>query len=439
MQQLHRYAPTAVLGVYAALAVAWSLVIPLGGGIDEPRHLRYLQILVEEGRLPTPAEKAEAISHHPPLHYLIAAPVYLVTRGLGRETGWQVLRLMQVLLGGATVLVVLATLRRAFPEREWLPFAGAAAVALLPHFLLICAVFSNDVSAALCGALVLYLTVRPICEPHRATLFAALAGLAAGAGVLTRMNALVVVPPAGLALALAPLLRMRRDAGARTEGAGAPGSLALRNAVAFAAAFAATGGAWVVHYVGVWGRLEADPPWPEATWPVHGLGAKLVRAVDGLYRATWAQVGWLPGPHSPAPLGPSGLWPRPDLETPILAIMLPITALGIAGSIVLAIRWLRSGRECPQGMTAALLLGTAALAYGVVAHSAVYTNPGRFEGARYAMPAVAASIPLLAIGPLILPPRWTRAMWAVTLAMLAIMNIVSFWEMHVYLIPTFAR
>ena len=63
-----RRATAGLLIGYVALAIVWSFVVPLGGGIDEPRHLRYVQIVAEEGRLPTPPEKAEAISHHPPLH-----------------------------------------------------------------------------------------------------------------------------------------------------------------------------------------------------------------------------------------------------------------------------------------------------------------------------------------------------------------------------------
>jgi hypothetical protein len=55
------------------------------------------------------------------------------------------------------------------------------------------------------------------------------------------------------------------------------------------------------------------------------------------------------------------------------------------------------------------------------------------------MPAVAAVMGLLVIGPLALPRKWTKVVWVAILALLAAMTAISFWEMHTYLIPTFAQ
>jgi len=76
--------------------------------------------------------------------------------------------------------------------------------------------------------------------------------------------------------------------------------------------------------------------------------------------------------------------------------------------------------------------------YAALTHNAMYVNPGRFEGGRYLLPAVAAYIPLLAIGPLALPQRWRWAAWLWTAILLLAMNVIAMIEMHVYLIPTFA-
>ncbi|MGC9319585.1 MAG: glycosyltransferase family 39 protein [Armatimonadota bacterium] len=429
-------AAAGVLVVYVALAATWSYVIPLGGGIDEPRHLRYVQIVAEQGRLPSVAEKQEAISHHPPLHYLLAAPVYLATRGLDHEASWHALRLLSVALGAVGIVVVFAMLRRALPERPWAAVVAMATVGWLPHYQLVSAMVSNDVTAALAGALALYAATRAITEPDRGATFALAAGLAAGAGVMAKMNALVLLPAPLLAVGLAPLLARGGPEAADKR----PSALsrALHNALACSGAFLGTGGVTIGYHLVKWGRLESDAPWPEAAWPVHGFAAKLLRAAGGLFRSTWAQVGWLPGPHSPPPPGPTARWPRPDLETPLLALALVLTLAAVAGSMILAVRWLRSEPHRGRGLVVVMLLLGSVLMYGVLIQNAIYVNPGRYEGGRYLLPAAAAYMALLAIGPLALRRRWRIAAWVATPALLLAMNAASFWEFHAYLIPTFA-
>jgi hypothetical protein len=218
----------------------------------------------------------------------------------------------------------------------------------------------------------------------------------------------------------------------------ASSSRALRNCVAFIATFGLTAGLWIAHHLTVWGTLESDLAWPENAWPVHTFGGKLWRAVEGLYRSTWAQVGWLPGPHSPAPPAASNLWPRPNLETPIFALMLPFAIIGLVGSIVLCVRWLHAREDRGRGLCAALLIGAWGLSYAAVVHRAIYVHPGSHEAARYALQAVAPTMGLLAIGPLVSPRRWAVVCWMATAAVLALMVGVSFFEMHAYLIRTFA-
>lgn len=425
-------AAAAVLVVYIALAATWVFTIPLGGGIDEPRHLRYVQIVADEGRLPTPAEKQEAISHHPPLHYLIVSPVYLASRGMGKQTAWYALRLAQIPIGAVTLVLIFAMLRRMLPDRPSVAVVAMASVALLPHFQLVSAVLSNDITTAMFSTLMLYFVVRAIREPERPLRHALLAGLAGGAAVMTKMNGLIPMPAALVAVALAalaPAPKMELGRAAR----------ALRTVVAFVATFALTGGLWIGRHLSTWGTLESDPAWPARFWPVHTFGAKLVRAVEGLYRSTWAQVGWLPGSHSPPPPTPTGLWPRPDLETPILVLMLPVAVVGLIGTVSLAVSWLRSDATRARGLATVMLVAAWGLAYGAIIHRAIYRHPGSHEAGRYALPAVAAVVSLLTIGPMALPRRWTIVVWVFCLALLAVMTAVSFWEMHTYLVPTFAQ
>ncbi|MBI1882168.1 MAG: glycosyltransferase family 39 protein [Chloroflexi bacterium] len=70
-----------VLSLYLALAVLYSIVVPIGQGADEWAHYWYAQFIAEHGRLPAnPAEREAAgyKSDWPPLYHLLAAAV----------TGW---------------------------------------------------------------------------------------------------------------------------------------------------------------------------------------------------------------------------------------------------------------------------------------------------------------------------------------------------------------
>ncbi|MEW5957305.1 MAG: hypothetical protein AB1801_06255 [Chloroflexota bacterium] len=71
-----------VLLLHLLLAVAFSIVTPLGEAPDEPAHLSYARFIVREGRLPTDlAERQEAgyRAAWPPLyHFLIAGPLAAV-------------------------------------------------------------------------------------------------------------------------------------------------------------------------------------------------------------------------------------------------------------------------------------------------------------------------------------------------------------------------
>ncbi len=433
-----RHLGVAGAAVYAILAVAWSVIIPLDGGIDEGRHFRHIEIMAQEHRFPTAAEKQEAISHNPPLHYVLAVPAYLLGSAFGEQAKWRALRLWSVILGGLSLWLLYSMLRRIFPEEPRVAQVGLMTVGWLPHFLLVSAMISNDISAILTGTLLLFLATLMI-TGRAGKWAAALAGLAAGLACLAKHNALVLVPPAFAAVVGSPWLPRRTREGQQdaTEGE-PPAGRALWKLLAFGAAFALTGGLWLINFYGTWGRLDSDPPWPEAAWPVHAFAPKLLRAVSGLYRSTWSQVGWLPGPHSAPPATWSGAYPRPNLETPLLGLAAPVVLVGVVGSVVCVCRWLKRPETQPRALAVGMLLAAAGLMYATLTHNAMFVNPGRFEGGRYLLPAVAAYMPLLAIGPLALEERWRKVAWAWAAVLLLAMNAIAVVEFYVYLIPTFA-
>ena len=434
----HRAICWIIAGHYVLLAVAWSFVIPLKGPADEARHFRYLQIVAEERRLPGPAEKAEAISHHPPAYYISAAAVYLAARGLGESSTWHILRLWSVLLGGLTLWLIYRTLALVFPEQPAVVYYGTIYVGILPHYLLVCSGVSNDAAVTLFCTALLYLVALRI-TGHDSYKLALLAGLAAGLAVLTKHTALVLVVPAGIGLFAGAWLNRE---GRQPDGEASAGSerllSAIRELLVYVGAFAFTAGIWLASYIGTWGRLDSDPPWPWYTWPHPGLWEKFIRAADGLYRSTWVQMGWLPGPHSSPPLQPSALYPRPNLETPVFVLLLPLVVLAICGTVICVWRWYRQSDSRSRAVVVGMLMASGVFMYAALTQNAMFVNPGRFEGGRYLLPAVAGYIPLLAIGPLAVPCRWRKPAWVATYVILLAMNAISFVEMYVYMIPSFA-
>jgi 4-amino-4-deoxy-L-arabinose transferase-like glycosyltransferase len=67
-----------VLGVYLLLAVAYSVVVPIGRGADEWAHYWYAQFIAENGRLPATIDERETAGYKadwPPLYHTFAAAV----------------------------------------------------------------------------------------------------------------------------------------------------------------------------------------------------------------------------------------------------------------------------------------------------------------------------------------------------------------------------
>ena len=65
-----------VLALFLALAVLYSLVVPIGRGADEWAHYWYARFISEHGRLPASPVEREAAGYKsdwPPLYHLLAA------------------------------------------------------------------------------------------------------------------------------------------------------------------------------------------------------------------------------------------------------------------------------------------------------------------------------------------------------------------------------
>lgn len=165
-----------LITAYLCLAVAYSVIVPLGEASDEVSHFAYIQYLLAHRSLP-PAEGAVlGESRQPPLYYLmgalltvavpqqefavIANPDFILddpqTPNLllhtrreafpyqGAALAWHLVRLLSIGLGAVTVWTAWQTARQFFPDDGWLAWGAASGVAFLPNFLFLSAAVNND-------------------------------------------------------------------------------------------------------------------------------------------------------------------------------------------------------------------------------------------------------------------------------------------------------
>ncbi|MBM4419049.1 MAG: DUF2142 domain-containing protein [Chloroflexi bacterium] len=171
---------------FLVLATLYSVVVPPWETPDEPGHFRYVEFLRRTASLPV--QDGQIPAHQPPLYYALAALAILPadlsdTSGAlrpnprfvwagnggteinaarhttaetfpfrGHSLALHLARLVSVVLGAATVALVVVTAREIFPEQGhyWL-LAGAAA-AFNTQFIFLSGAINNDAMAALAGA-----------------------------------------------------------------------------------------------------------------------------------------------------------------------------------------------------------------------------------------------------------------------------------------------
>jgi len=187
----------------------------LGKGPDESAHVRYVEFLAENHRLPVfnaanPDPDYEF--HQPPLYYVLCLPSYLLA-GKGTEKATQVLRFFTVLLSIALLYLTFALGRMLAPSNPWTALAAAGVVALLPMHLSVVSSVGNDALAEIWCAVTLLVLVGYLraastrrtaeCNQRLGAWPMAAAGLAIGLGLLTKSLTVLLFPVAWVAAALA--------------------------------------------------------------------------------------------------------------------------------------------------------------------------------------------------------------------------------------------
>jgi 4-amino-4-deoxy-L-arabinose transferase-like glycosyltransferase len=447
-----------LLALSTLLALGFAWVTPVGGAPDEGAHLRYVQILAAERRLPVlnlehrrsvgPADQ-EYEAHQPPLYYLLAVPFHQAGQALAGPTGaGQGCRLLSILIGVAGTVLVWRLAGEVAPGRPALAFAAAAFAALLPMRLAVMASATNDGLAELLSTAALIQMVRLVrrlpgatsgadpvprkrqdpgaqeptpAPPNRAPL---LLGLFLGLGLLTKATAILLLPPALLALYL----------GSGMREAEADRAAALRRflagGVVVAAAVAVLSGWWFARNHVLYGdplaqRMFTDyfadtPQMSDFRQPPFNLtyGEYWSRLVLPTTVATfWGAFGHLNQPdlfmgnYVPGQVPPpwdgvvrllEPLWPVWDsggrvyipYRSWVYPLLIVATGFAVLGGLVGRLRGRRTAPGAAPG--AVLVLGAHAL---FVVAAFMNFNATYFQGqGRYLLPAIGAISLALAAG-----------------------------------------
>jgi len=236
----------AIVLLFVALAVVYSIVGPLFEPPDEVFHYPYVKHLADGGGLPVqrPGEDAmwEQEGSQPPLYYALAAAATfwintddlpsvrrinpharrgiplaqdnknIVIHTAREDFPWQgsvlavhLIRLFSVVMAAGTILCTYRLGLDLFPDRPLLALGAMAFNALIPTFLFVSSSVNNDNLVTLLSSVTLLLLVRVVQRglPRRLLI---LVGVLIGLACLSKLSALGLIPLAALALGLRHLL-----------------------------------------------------------------------------------------------------------------------------------------------------------------------------------------------------------------------------------------
>ncbi len=479
-----------LLLLFAAKGVIFAYVFPPFTGHDEVAHYAYQKVLMEEGRLPlipdpvayneayqsggsptfdeipdsfqkyhrymtpdwfyrseTPDQVIRTVTYlgeylpagwiytanHPPLYYLLMAPVWSLTDGQSPEFQLYAFRLAAIPLGMLTVLFAYLTTRRLFPGDTFLAVTVPAFVAFQPQIAYEAAMLNNDILAIATTSACIYLIVVGLQNRFTVGLCAWL-GFALGLALLSKSTAVIVMP----VIAIAMILRL----GWKRIGAWLPkGGLVLAIAGIVSAP-------WYLYMLKTYGSISALDYILKLQWwnNQDGVTASIT---DQLFdrdfawmrwKETWGEFGW-----RLIPLGDS------LLRVLFWLTALVIIGLGVWAVLVAVFRWRARSASFSRlralaGNTDRIVTVSRWQAIGVlamvvtciVAYYAVLQFGTTFDltQARYYFPAVNAGAILIMLGfRMLTPVRWQPWMQTAIFAGLFWLNVIilssyvlPYWE-----------
>lgn len=225
-----RLAAAFVILVMLAGSTARALAVPLFGSADEIGHFDYAY-QVWHGKLPdfyqgTVVDQVKGrqipvqwVSQHPPLFYLILAPVIGPLTDAGHVLiAGMLARGVNMLIGGLAVGAVMFAVARAFPGRRAMALGAGLVTAMSPWMQGVSGAVYNDALATLLCTTSIGVTASALRRGPRSSTWPAITALACLAG-LTRLSLMAVIIPCVSAVAVEGLARGRdRDRWGRLTG-----------------------------------------------------------------------------------------------------------------------------------------------------------------------------------------------------------------------------
>ncbi|WP_419705595.1 hypothetical protein [Promicromonospora sp. NFX87] len=397
--------PAAVLAAILASLVQALLSPPLHTG-DETAHLDYayqvwtghlpvfedgLVLAPEAGSVP-PVQWA---AQHPPLYYLVLAPVVGPLVEGGHVIGAvYAARGLNVLGAGLLVLVAAWAARRAFPASPLLAPVTALVVGTTAWVARVGGSGYNDIFAALLTTWLLGLAagvVRSGLTWPRAAGLVVVSALCLG----TRLHTMVMVGVLVAAVLAGVLLRTAGPPGVRGATVRGDAVRAIVVALGVPAAVAATSGWFYLRNVALTGSITGGHP----DWAAENLD-RVIRPVPEVLADAgfWVQL-----------LAVFGHDRLPDAAVVLLLLVVPAALAVVAG-----VRAARDVRLPAAGRADVLLLVTGATAVAAtLAMQLVYTAGGGSPHPRYLLPVIGILAMLVAQGLLSTGRRlsWAAGLW----------------------------
>lgn len=419
--------PILILVAHLALGVLYSVMVPLWEAHDEWAHYGYVNYLITNRALPKPGERAVPENefdqlNQPPLYYVLAAlPSFWVNTNDGFEptpnpyarTGTgeggvnmfvhsemeafpyrgtalaaHLARLVSVLISTAAVWFTYLLGRLMFPQRKEIALGAMAITAFSPQFLFIGSVITNDILVATLSSLVLFLCLKIALGESRLQEFFLL-GLSMGLALLSKYNALALIPLALLCGAIGVVKQIRVTRSWKITLGGSLLLLASLGFLVFVWVFRSVSlyGALTTRHAGVVGRFLADLGKPLKV--LRQMHWELIpKALRYGFVTFWSSFGW----------GNVGI------DQWIYQLLAIVCLLGTIGLMVFILR--RYPRSTKWGvllLLSAILLILAVPMYRVLRFGQFYLR------GRYLLPAISAVSLLLFLGwAQLVPQRFTR-------------------------------
>ena len=271
-------------------------------GFDGDGHYEYIRYVAEGRGIPLATDGWQMFQ--PPLYYLVSAPFHLLfVRLFDPEMARRLLRFLPFSAGAAQVQLAYLALRRTFPERGDLQAIGTAFAGLLPMNLYVSQGLGNEpMAGCLSGAVLVACLALLDSPPARSPWRIVGLGLLLGLALLTKVTAVLLVPPLLGAIAYS----RRKDTRPLRRAAG-DAMIVLATALAVAGWYYVRN--WILlgrPFVAGWDQARGITWWqdPGLRTPeeflrfgealVHPITAGAVGFWDALYSTFWAD-GYLSG------------------------------------------------------------------------------------------------------------------------------------------------